>query len=172
MNLKFEKMNKHNKPIILEIKNVLFPESNSDEDYRFAEQNPDFAEYYLCYYNNVPCAITGWYDFDQCKTDAFMGWYGVLPAFRNKGIGSLVFDETVKLVKAKHYPFFRLYTDVVVNSESVRLYQKKGMIMETYTADDALGKNGNFVVFTLPLKTTFVAWNNKLLNEDGNYEDI
>ena len=172
MNIKFEKMNEVNKSIMIEIKRQLFPESNSEEDYTFAEHNPEFSEYFLVYCDDMPCAITGWYDFDKRKVDAFMGWYGVLPKFRNKGIGSKVFDETVKIVKAKNYPYFRLYTDVVVNKESVALYQKKGMIMEKYEADDAIGKNGNFVVFTLPLKNKHEPWNNRLLNEDDNYTDL
>lgn len=172
MNLRFEKMNEQNFDKIVKIKRQLFPESSSEEDYEYAKRKPEFAEYFLFYCNDIPCAITGWYDFDETKTDAFMGWFGVLPEFRRKGVGKKVFETTLAFVKEKNYKYFRLYTDVVVNAPSVLFYTSLGMLMEHYTADDLLGKNGNFVVFTLPLSDEMEMWNNRPLNEDENYSDI
>lgn len=170
MKLRFEKLTRQNLNDCLTIKHLLFPESNSDEDYEKYFSNTAISEYFVVYFNNQPCAITGWYDFDNNKEDAFMGWFGVLPNFRQKGIGSQVFDFTVNRVKEHKYNYFRLYTDIIVNKESVILYTKKGMLIEPYTYDDALGNTGNFVVFTTIIKSNGNdKWNNRPLNEDCNY---
>lgn len=169
--LKFEKVTKDNYDKVLEIKHFLFPESKSDEDYEKYFAGLQKAEYYLVYFNNEPCAITGWYDFDDKNIDAFMGWFGVLPQFRKMGIGMQVLDFTINQVKCNNYNAFRTYTDKVVNADSVRLYEKAGLIIEDYTYPDKLGETGNFVVFTKMLKSEKIElWDNRPLNEDDNYD--
>jgi len=127
----------------------------------------------VVYLGNDVVAVTGWYDFDEKHENAFMGWFGVHPDFRKLGIGSKVFDFTLERVVKHNYNYFRIYTDKVVNSDSVKLYESKGLILEPYTFDDAIGRNGNFVVFTKVLKSNGTdLWNNRPLCEDGNYEDL
>lgn len=169
--LSFVKLNKTNYQDCLNIKHQLFPESKSDEDYENYFRKNFHCKYYIVYQDSKPCAIAGWYDFDGNKTDAFMGWFGVMPDFRNQGIGSKTFDFILDKVIKKKYNYFRVYTDKVVNEESVCLYLKKEMIMENYSYSDNLGKTGNFVVFTKVLKSNGKdLWNNRPLNEDSNYK--
>lgn len=173
MKLEYKKLNKKNIKDCLLIKHILFPESNSDEDYDKYFNKSVLSEYFVVYLNKEPCAITGWYDFDNKNENAFMGWFGVLPKFRLKGIGSEVFDFTVKRVIKHGYNYFRLYTDIVENKESVELYKKKEMMCEPYTYNDVLGSTGNFVVFTKVIKSNGERsdkWENIPLNEDSNYK--
>ena len=168
--LKFEKLTNKNYDTLLKIKHQLFPESNSDEDYDKYFSKSQICDYYLVYYKNTPCSITGIYDFDNNKIDAFMGWFGVLPEFRQLGIGQKVLEFTTNLAKENNYNYFRIYTDKVENKESVELYKKAGFLIEDYTYPDKLGKTGNFVVFTKILKSNGNdLWNNRPLNEDENY---
>ena len=170
-NLIFKKLTTKNFKDCLRIKHLLFPESNSDKDYEDYFNKIVKSEYFVVYLGNLPCAITGWYDFDNKNINAFMGWYGVLPEFRQKGIGSKVFDFTLKQAKKHNYNYFRLYTDKVVNATSCILYQKKNMLCEDYTFDDNIGRTNNFVVFTTIIKSNGEdKWNNRPLNEDFNYE--
>ncbi len=170
MKIKFQALSNKNFADCIKLKEMLFPESNSNIDYdKYFHKEID-CEYFVVYYKNIPCAITGYYDFDGKHENAFMGWFGVHPDFRKMGIGSKVFDFTFNLVKKRKYKYFRLYTDKKVNQDSVRLYIKKSMIQEPYTYPDKLGKNGNFVVFTKIIKSNGCdLWNNIALNEDENY---
>jgi GNAT superfamily N-acetyltransferase len=173
--LKFEAISKENFDEIVKIKHTLFPESNSDEDYYDFFENRKPCEYFLVYFKNEPCAITGWYDFDGLRKDAFMGWFGVLPHLTRNGIGSAVFDFTFERVKKHGYNYFRVYTDEKVNFASTILYKKKNMIEERYSFNDKLGNCGRFVVYTKVIKSLgkeFDLWNNRPLEEDFNYSEI
>ena len=88
--LKYQKLNKENFSIVLDIKHKLFPESVSDEDYEKYFNNQIKSNYYLITIDNLPCATIGWYDFDNKNKTAFVGWFGVLPEFQNMGIGKQI----------------------------------------------------------------------------------
>lgn len=169
--LSFDVLSLDNYKQVLDIKHVLFPESKSDEDYEKYFSNNSNSEYFLVKENGVSCGITGWYDFDFKGVNAFMGWFGVLNEFRNKGIGKQILDFTIKRVKDRNFNYFRVYTDEVVNYESSCLYEKEGLIKERYSYPDKLGNNGNFVVFTKVLSSCGEdLWDNRPLNEDFNYD--
>ncbi|MCQ2564624.1 MAG: GNAT family N-acetyltransferase [Clostridia bacterium] len=173
MKVLVRKLNKKNYNDCLKIKTFLFPESNSNQDYTNYFLKKQKCEYFVFYINKKPCAITGWYDFDGKNVDAFMGWFGVMPEYRCKGLGSYIFDFTFKRIKKHKYNYFRTYTDKVVNADSIKLYKKKNMLCENYSYDDNVGKNGNFVVFSKVIKSNGNdLWNNRPLNEDDNYSDI
>lgn len=168
MELKFEKLNTKNYNQVLKIKHLLFPESNSDVDYERYFNGEKNSEDFLVKLNNNPVGITGWYEFD-CD-NAFMGWFGVLPEYRNKGIGSTITNWTIDLVSKLQYKYFRVYTDIVVNRDSCKLYNKFFDVCEKYTADDNLGKTNQFVIYTKWLSADKNLWNNTLLNEDDLYD--
>ena len=130
-----------------------------------------FCEYFLVEINNEPCGITGWYDFDNKNVDAFMGWFGVLPEYRNRGIGKKILDFTINRVAERNFNYFRVYTDEKVNYESVCLYERAGLFKERYTYPDKIGSTESFVIFTKVLNSNNNdLWNNRFLNEDFNYE--
>lgn len=165
----FQKLNKENYEEILKIKHLLFPESNSDEDYLKYFNNEVKSNYYLILNDNIPCATIGWYDFDNKNKNAFVGWFGVKPEYQHKGIGRAALQYIINEVKSLKYDYLRVYTDEVVNSISVILYTKMFDIKEKYTYPDKIGKTNNFVVFTKFLSNKQKKWNNTPLNEDENY---
>lgn len=59
---------------------MLFPESNSDEDYVQYFNNEIKSNYYLVLKDGEPCATIGWYEVDS--ENAFVGWFGVLPQYK------------------------------------------------------------------------------------------
>lgn len=163
----FEKLTKQNYDDVIKIKHKLFPESNSDEDYKSYFNNETPSNYYLILQNNKPCATIGWYEFD--KKNAFIGWFGVLPEYQRKGIGTKVLDFIMKEVASLCYSYLRVYTDKVVNKVSTILYDKKFDLVEDYKYPDKIGKTNNFVVYTKFLSQEKQKWNNMPLNEDENY---
>lgn len=167
--LTYQKLNKENYNEVLKIKHQLFPESNSDEDYTNYFNNQIKSNYYLVLKNNSPCATIGWYDFDNNNTDAFVGWFGVLPKYQNQGIGKEILNYIIKEVRNLNYKYLRVYTDKKVNPISILLYDRLFDIKEDYTYPDKLGKTGTFVVYSKLLTNEKQKWDNTPLNEDFNY---
>ena len=167
MDLEYQKLTKENYFKVLEIKHKLFPESSSDEDYENYFNNVTKSNYYLILLNNVPCATIGWYEFDS--KNAFIGWFGVLKEFQNKGIGSQILNYVINEIKLLNYAYVRVYTDKVENFVSTKLYKKLFDLEEAYTYPDKLGSTGNFVIYSKFLTNENELWNNRPLNEDDNY---
>lgn len=167
--LTYKVLNKQNLEKVLDIKHFLFPESNSDEDYDNYFNNKTKSNYYLIFENETPCAIIGWYDFDNCNKNAFVGWFGVMPEFRRRGIAKESLKFIINEVKKLGYEYLRVYTDKVVNPESILLYEKTFDVREDYNFPDKIGNTNNFVVFTKFLSDKKELWNNTPLNEDDNY---
>lgn len=166
----FQKLTKDNFKDAIKIKHLLFPESNSDEDYDKYFDDEVKANYYLIFFNNCPCATIGWYDFDNTEKEAFIGWFGVLPEYQRKGIGEKAVQFIIDEVKSLNYSYLRVYTDRVVNYASTVLYDKLFDLKEDYLYPDKIGLTKNFVVYTKFLKDKHEQWNNRPLNEDENYD--
>lgn len=98
--------------------------------------------------------------------DAWLGWFGILPEFRKKGYGSIVFDETVSLAKQKGYKSFRLYSEEYF-TDAHRLYRSKGMISEIYNNiddKDPYEPDVTTLIFSMSLTDEKIElWNNKIL---------
>ena len=167
--LEYKKLDKSNYQQVLMIKHMLFPESNSDEDYTKYFNNEVKSNYYLILKDNIPCATIGWYDFDNTGKNAFVGWFGVLPQFQKQGIGKEALNFIMQEVKYLKFNYLRVYTDKVENFASTKLYDKTFDVREDYSYPDKLGKTNNFVVYTKFLTHEHGLWNNTPLNEDDNY---
>lgn len=169
MEITFKKLIEENYTEVLTIKHALFPESNCDKDYDKYFDGNDLCNYYLIRQNNTPCATIGWYDFDNKKVDAFIGWFGVLPEFCRQGIGTKALHFIIQEVKDLGYKNLRVYTDKIVNDKSIILYSKYFDICEDYTYPDKIGKTNNFVIFSKFFTDEKTKWNNFPLGEDDNY---
>lgn len=168
--LKFWVVDRENFEHVLYIKHTLFPESNTDKDYDKHFKKLSKCNYYLITEGDKPCATIGWYDFDDNGKEGFVGWFGVLPEFQRRGIGTKALEFITNEVKKKGYKFLRVYTDKVVNYASTKLYDKMFDFVEDYSYPDKLGRTNNFVVYTKVLDGKKEKWSNRPLNEDDNYE--
>ena len=92
-----------------------------------------------------------------------------MPKFRRQGIAKECLNFIMNEVKNLGYSYLRVYTDKVVNKESVMLYEKIFDVKESYLYPDKIGKTKNFVVFSKFLNDKQQLWNNTPLNEDENY---
>lgn len=167
--LTYQKLNKANYDEVLKIKHRLFPESNSDDDYIKYFNGEVKSNYYLVLKEDQPCAIIGWYDFDNKNNDAFVGWFGVLPEYQRLGIGKDALLYIMDEVRSLKYNYLRVYTDKIVNPVSIILYDKLFDLREDYSNPDKIGQTNNFVVYTKFLSNERERWNNTPLNEDENY---
>jgi GNAT superfamily N-acetyltransferase len=113
----------------------------------------DKLEYYLAYLDGMPIGITGVYSYKDYPKDAWMGWFGVLPEFRCKGIGSCLFDITVAKAKEMGFENFRVYTDEIALDDESKFYDNKGMLCERYdNSKDVYTRISQTLVYSLSLE--------------------
>ena len=175
--MKFEKICNDNLELACKIQNEIFPDENGRQN--FIEQiNKDpyrkEIDYYIVFRNDIPIGVTGIYSYHEYPSDTWLGWFGILDKYRNKGYGGQALDKTIKLAKEKGYKNFRLYTDEFAKSAH-KLYESRNMLKEIY---DNLDDKDNFIdakiyIYSLSLDgKTIEKWNNKLLGlkEQSNKE--
>lgn len=94
--------------------NIVFPASLDPEGHR--EQLDKFSidklNYWLAQENGKAVGITGLYSrTEDPKDTAWVGWYGVTPEARGRGVGSKVFTETIEKARAQGVKELKLRTD-------------------------------------------------------------
>ena len=109
----FVKIEQENLELACQIQNKIFPEEDARQN--FIEQiNKDpyrkEMDYYIVYFENTPIGVTGIYSYNEYPEDAWLGWFGILEEYRNKGYGGIVLDKTIELARKKGYTKLRLYT--------------------------------------------------------------
>lgn len=120
----------------------------------------DNIKYYLAKIDNKYVGITGIYNYDP--DSAWLGWFGILDEYKNKGLGTLLLKETINLAAAKNFKHMRLYTDFNGNSNAIKLYEKIGFIGEKYTAEKL---SYDCRIYSKSITdNNCVLWNNKNLN--------
>lgn len=87
------------------------------------ENNPDFS-YYLAYHNYELVGITGHY---PDKGTMWLGWFGILPNYRGKGLGELLLNSICEKIVDLGYTNLHLYSGNREEEENAHnLYFKKG----------------------------------------------
>lgn len=177
--IKLVKITNENLELACKIQNEIFPEEDAREN--FIEQiNKDpyrkEMDYYIVYAENIPIGVTGIYSYNEYTDDAWLGWFGILEAYRQKGYGGIVLDITMELARKKGYKNFRIYTDEYAKSAH-KLYESRNMIKELYDNPD--DKDEYFIadiyIYSISLVDEPIdLWNNKLLglNEQGEKENL
>ena len=122
----------------------------------------DGVKYYLARNDNVIIGIVGLYCEKSYPKDAWIGWFGVLPEFRQQGFGKKMLQFATELAQKQSYKTIRLYTDPNENQNAISLYEKLGFIGEKYTAEKL---DYNCHIYSKSLTNLPVEpWNNRPLN--------
>ena len=170
MELKIVDFSNYKKAI--EIQNEIFPKEDGTlnilasidrelfQKKTVIEYPDDNVKYYIAYENNEEIGITGIYCYD--KTDAWLGWFGILSNYRKKGYGKELLLKTMNIAKEQGYKVLRLYTDKVENANAIKLYEKMGFIGEKYSAEEL---SYDCYIYSKSLYDEKIdLWNNKLLD--------
>ncbi len=167
-NIIFEQITYDNLEIACQVQNEIFPLEDAREN--FLEQirkDPYRKEmaYYIVYLDNDPIGVTGIYVYPEYPNTAWLGWFGILSKYRNKGYGGLVPDKTIELAKQKGYQEFRLYTDEDAKSAH-KLYSSRGLVKELYDNPDDKDNyiDADIYIYSRSLTNKEISpWNNKIL---------
>lgn len=167
--LHYEKVTKKNLKKAIKIQNRIFPLEDGIDDLNEAVGNKDkyfeYLEYYLIHNGEYYVGITGLYSHKEYPDDAWIGWFGILPVFRRKGYATEALRFTNERAKKKGFKALRVYTDDEYNFASLGLFEKLGMIKESYTSEkDKYYRIGNMLIYSISLTDEKVKpWHNKLL---------
>ena len=80
-------------------------------------------DYFLAYSGKNPVGLTGYYELHDAPKEFWLGWFGVVPESRRKGIGSEILDETVKRVSKLGGKRVRIWT---MTKTAEKFYRKNG----------------------------------------------
>lgn len=166
--IKCEKVNKNNLAEAIKVQKIIFPNENGEVNLKDSLSctseivQKQIFKYWLCKEksNNI-VGITGIYSIHQYPEDAWCGWFGILPEYRNKKYGETLFLWTMEKAKGMGFKYFRLYTNLIDNKNAVNLYRKIGMIEEKYTREILKDK---YVIFSKSLISDKVEkWDNEII---------
>lgn len=73
--------------------------------------------------------LTGIYA--QNRDEAWLGWFGILPKYRNNGLGRKVLTRTLELMRVLGYTTMRLYSDPMADVYACELYASMGFVMDS-----------------------------------------
>ena len=177
MKLTYELINNENIYLATAIQHTIFPEECAYIHYKYAiDTNYENNKYYMIKYNQIPVGVIGLYINNQTDTESiWLGWFGILPEFRSKGIGKKSLLDIIEEAKKYSKKYFRLYTNDDGTSTARPLYQKVMQISEKYRNEEDDNYNGNCLVYSYSLCDEKVKpWNNRFLNlkEDKEQEKI
>lgn len=169
-NINLKKITYDNLETAVKIQNTIFPEEDGRVNFLEAINHDPYRkemDYYIAYAEATPIGVTGIYAYHEYPETAWLGWFGILPEFRNVGYGSFIFDLTEILARKKKYKEFRLYTDDTFQ-DAQKLYTKKGMIKEIYDnpddKDPYYPDDANTYIFSKSLTAEEITlWNSKPL---------
>jgi len=185
LNLIFEKVTIKNLDAAIQIQRDILPEDDGivniqiSTDKEFIKKYGiddnkylDTSTYWLCIDNNEFIGITGLYSYFEYPKDVWLGWFGVLPKFRERGYGKRVLLWTMEKAKELGFENFRLYTDIVYDKEAVNLYRKIGMLEEPYLTEKLKGKTFIFSKNLYSYHTEKFGNKNLFLNEQEELQNI
>ncbi len=123
---------------------------------------PGYWEVYLVKQNdNKIVGISGLYSLNSDKNDEFwLGWFGVLKKYRNKGIGGCVLDKTFKI--ASDNGTKELFVFTWNDNKAIELFEKKGF-KDIGTANDFKDFQKKREYFNLPNDIV------NIVSDDGGY---
>ena len=113
--LELKPLNKDNIKIAARFQYEIFKDSNSvgycdylDEINNNNNIGNDWSQNYLIYYKRKPMGIIGLLKYQKYPQDIWLNWFGVMPKYRNKGIGTAALINIIKLARQHNCKNFRL----------------------------------------------------------------
>lgn len=159
---------KENLELALDIQRKIFPDYDASQNYvdSISKNNKNNLKYYLLYSVDDCIGISGYYETDEDLHSGWLGWFGILPEYRRRGLGTkaleLFFDEC----KQNGMSYARLYTDLENNYATIQFYLLNGMVGELYSNPNDDTNGIAVLVFSKSLNgdSIFRLWDNKNLH--------
>lgn len=150
----------------INVSNEIFPEYNAEKNYICSIENNSQSQFFLVFDKEICVGITGIYSYKNDRDNAWLGFFGIKEAYRDKGYGKKALRLTEKYAKSLGYKFIRLFTDKENNDKAIKFYELNGYTFEDYNCDkEALKDSFNVVIGSKSLGDEEVPlWDNKFIN--------
>lgn len=175
--LQFAPICKENLETAIQIQKALFPQEEGKQDLidsMNASPPPHqfLQKHWVASLGKTPIGIVGLYAYKAYPKDAWLGWYGVLEEYRNRGFGHKIFDFAKDEARRLGFENLRLYTDEEDNFVATKLYEKLGMESEYYeNSNDKYYTASRVLIFSTSLTSKpCKKWNSKNLSL-GSHEE-
>lgn len=168
-------LNKSNIKIAAKYQYEIFKDSNSvgycdylDEINNGNNVGNDWSQNYLIYYKSKPVGIIGLFKYQKYPDDIWLNWFGVMPKYRKKGIGTATLIKIIKMARKYNAKNFRLVTYEMWYKVAQNLYRKTMQLEEDYLNskdEKVINQQGTVKVYSISLVDKVCdKWNNKFLN--------
>jgi len=167
MKLEYELINENNINLATSIQHTIFPKECAYEHYKYSiDTNYKSNMYYIIRLNKIPVGVIGLYINDEIDEESiWLGWFGILPEFRSKGIGRKSILDIIEKAKKFKRKYFRLYTNDAGDSTARPLYRSVMHICEKYNNINDYNYNGNCYIYSYSLSSEKVKpWNDRFIN--------
>ncbi len=176
LSLEYEEINESNLKTAALIQYEIFKDTQSVgyEDYKKSIfptnrlENKLVPIDFLVRWGKTPVGVVGLYCIDGYEDDIWIDWLGVLPEYRNRGIGTQMLIHIYEVAKAYKKKHLRLYTFAKTYQAGVRIYRKTMQIEEAYHNKDDYApwmKDADCKVFSTSLHDKRAThWNNKFID--------
>lgn len=120
------------------------------------EKNPNI-KYFLAYLNHDVIGITGYFELKDYPDDIFMGRFGILPQYQNKGLGKRLFLDTINMTYRLDKKYLRILVTDTLHFKVESLCKDYMDLREEYKE--------NSVIYSKNLsKEKLEKWNNRFIN--------
>lgn len=174
MKLEYELINENNINLATSIQHTIFPDECAYVHYKYAiDTNYKRNKYFIIKWNEIPVGVIGLYINDEIDNESiWLGWFGILPEFRSKGIGRKSILDMIDEAKKYYKKYFRLYTNDKGSSTARPLYRSVMQLYENYNNPNDYNYDGNCLIYSYSLCSEKVSlWNNKFLNLKEDIQD-
>lgn len=136
--IRFEWLNKNNFMECSAIRQKLFDYKFTSDIYVRIVNNDHIDKYQKIDYaiikngSNESIGTIGYYISKEAPDRCWIGWYGILSAFRGKGYGNQIMEAYIDFIKThiKEAKFLNVYTNYDECAVAIHGYTKYGMILE------------------------------------------
>lgn len=144
---------------------ILYGEFDSGVDCFEQSTYDTELEYYIHYDGESPVGISGIYSEPIDSDSLWLGWFGVLEKYRNRGYGSSILNAFETECKHRGMKFARLYTAVENNDSAIHFYKKRGYSLELYNGEYPKDMQEKVYIASKSLcEIPVIPWNNKPLD--------
>ena len=158
-----ERVTENNINDAIRIQEGLFPGESGRTNFEESLEETSGYHYYLIHEGEACVGIIGLYTYPEDPDSAWLGWFGIIPRYRRKGLGSKALGMFEKMAVSGGFRFARLYTDAKNNDGAIAFYQANGYTGEPYqNPQDPAYMEYQTLVFSKPLgEEKLVPWSSR-----------
>ena len=151
MKLEYELIDEGNINLATSIQHTIFSDECAYVNYKYEiDTNYKKNKYFIIRWNAIPTGVIGLYMDDEIDNESiWLGWFGILPEFRNKGIGRKSILDMMEKVKKYNKKYFRLYTNDKDASTARPLFRNVMQLYENYNNPNNYNYDGNCLIYSL-----------------------